>query len=93
MREPDYFASKMGLFRTTENYNSGHCKLTKPQASPTKLRNVLLEEVERPCFEGKSSGEKRELRVMVFLLGWSAEVVDFLREMRSPSSPAGARNY
>lgn len=54
----------------------------KPQASPANKHYIMeKEKVGRGCFEYKSR-EKQEFRVMMFLTGWDAGVVNFLKEMQ-----------
>lgn len=68
-KRASYFTSKMGVFRTTENCNSGHCKLGKTTGKSHKADGCYCmekkEKVGRGCFERKSMGEKQEFRVTV----------------------------
>lgn len=59
----------MGLFRMTQNFNSGLCKIWQNHRQIPQSSGMEKEEVGKSCFEGKSSEEKQEFGV-IFTTPW-----------------------
>lgn len=65
-----YFTSKMGFFGNSRELQFRASKLLqKLPARPTNKAEDKKEEVGSGCFEGKSIGQKQELRRWLFLIG------------------------